>query len=249
MNRRAFTLIEVLVALSLLVLLIGARLAFLRPVHHAVTPRLSQASALLREVADLSGSLSRRDLYAAINRGAEAENDYHEVAWTDLGLSAKREIIADLDARLYVRVLEHALGAYGLDRVDLCLAYKDGRGDKYAALSVVRRRSELLAAVSDLRLSSIDRATPEQAQVLIQDVLREGAVAGYGRRHTSGFLVPEYPDILRRFDQIGAGSERYADFTARSAGLSPKLEPLFDPEEVVEVRPLPAFTQSTAIAN
>lgn len=210
MLRRGLSLVEVMVSLGMMLVILGAAVALFRPPEVVIGQRRSSAAALfdaaMARIADLPlGQL-------ASVAGAERAAGFCEISLERLGMDAVLEA-ADataLEPHLFVRIVHHVDGRFGLHRIDGALEYHDGRTKHRLARSEVRRNASELSALAILRArTSPDRLTEDELRHGIARLSHAAPLVLFRRAGDGPWLTPLFPERLRRFyapKSIQAGS-------------------------------------------
>lgn len=211
MNRKAFSLVEVLVALAILTACAFPLLSLSAGRVISYGPKQSKATYLLREVVDVCVALPRARIVRVLAEAGEAGNGYREVDLAKLGLDAR-----SLDARFFVRFEEHVLGQFGLARLDCAVGFDDQGKTRWLGRSALKRDEAALDALAELRVNGPfeavdDGAFPASIRAVAENQANHVVAL---QKAGSPFLIAVLPPRVRElsppsFDEERAGA--YAD--------------------------------------
>ena len=129
-GKRGFSVVEVMVALAIVSLVLVPVLSLLRPGSIEVSARLSSASYLLGRLLQTVRHMPYAKLKDLLAKSPDVANGYRRVGIDGLVSDPAAAVggLAASEVELYVRSIPDVGGQYGLDRVDLKLAF--GAGDQ-----------------------------------------------------------------------------------------------------------------------
>lgn len=159
--------------------------------------------------------------------------------------------LAGLELTAKLRLDRHTGGRFGLDRLDLEVAYRDGKRAHAIRRTVVRRNEPQLAALARVRMhGDVEKLSDAE----LADGL-EWAAHEHGVTDRMGFLdgslypVRTYPALLAQFEPPVADGAVTDERRSRTAALGDRLKwlrPTFTtPGEV----PRPRFAQGVGVAH
>jgi len=221
MIRRGFSLVEVMLALALLSVLALPAIVLLRAHDTPLSPATVQARRLADRLVAALADLDPDEL-DALDRstagGGFARFDPAKVA----GITA-----ADVDGLTViasVRMLRHVEGRFGLDRLDLRVAYPDGARTQTIARTVVRRNASALSALARVRLhGDVEQLSDsELADGLEYAAYQDGLDDRAGFVDGSPYPARLYPPLLAEFEPPEDGAA-LAEARKRTEALGDRL--------------------------
>ena len=247
MNRRALSLVEVMLALALLGVLAGPALVLLRQSDTPLSPQTVRARRLADRLVSVLEGLEPEALDALAESAAAdafASFDPSKVPGVSPAALEGLAILAS------VRIQRHVAGRFGLDRLDLALTYDDGRREQRVQRSVLRRNEPQLAALARVRLHG-------DVEVLSDTELADGLdFAAYQDAlddragFAAGSLYPAavYPPLLAEFEPP-AGAGELAERAQRQADLGDRMKLLTPYFTAGGNVPRPHFASGMGVAH
>lgn len=224
MNRRALSLVEVMLALALLGVLAAPAITLIRQSDTPLSTQTVRVRRLADRLVSVLESLAPEDLAALAKSDAAdafASFDPSKVA----GVNVKE--LEGLKLQAGVRIQRHAGGRFGVDRLDLELRFDDGRRVQRLQRSVIRRNEPQLAALARVRLhGDIAELTDEELADGLEFAAHQDAINALGG-FAEGSLYPAsvYPPLLAEFEPP-AGSEALALRKSRQEALGDRMKSL-----------------------
>lgn len=197
--RGGFSLVEVMIALVLLSVLAGPALVVLRAHDTPLSPAAVRARRLADRLVCVLEDLEPEELEALAKSeaaGAFASFDPSKVS------GVNRAELEGLECKAGVRILRHAGGRFGLDRLDLELTFVDGRREQRVSRSVIRRNEPQLAALARVRLHGDVEELSDSglADGLDYAAYQDGLNNQVGFAEGSPYPARVYPPLLAEFE-------------------------------------------------
>lgn len=222
MNRRALSLVEVMLALALLGVLAAPAITLIRQSDTPLSTQTVRARRLADRLVSVLEGLAPEELAALAKDGdAFASFDPSKVPGVNV-----RELDG-LKIEAGVRILRHAGGRFGVDRLDLELRFDDGRRTQRLQRSVIRRNEPQLAALARVRLhGDIAELTDEELADGLEFAAHQDAINLSGG-FAEGSLYPAavYPPLLAEFEPP-AGAEALSLRKQRQEALRDRMKSL-----------------------
>lgn len=245
MNRRAFSLMEVLLALALLGVLAAPAITLLCQSDTPLSTQTVRARRLADRLVSVLEGLSPEDLEALASKADDfTPFDPSKVPGVNV-----REL-EGLAVQAAVRIQRHAGGRFGLDRLDLALTFDDGRRPQRLQRTVLRRNEPQLSALARVRLhGDLAELTDQELADGLEFAAHQDAINGQGGfAESSLYPAAIYPPLLAEFEPP-AGAEALALRKQRQEALGDRMKSLTSYFSAGAQVPRPTFPAGVGVAH
>ena len=254
-TRRAFTIVEVLVALAILTAFLIPVLEMLRPSTLAVPATASVADGLIGSIATTLTDMGSEPLQNLMDKGESIVYEYRKVPLSAFPFRSTRSLEgsekAGLDPHVYLRLNRNIDGQFGLDRLDVKMSYKMSGKARWISRTIVKRNHPQLVALSQIRMhGAVERLSPEEFRDSMSYAVIEHTTYGQsGRLAGSPFPVPIYPRFLAAFEGKVKDQAVLDERRSRMEGFGESLGASGAYLAAVEDAKPPRFPRNDSICN